>query len=506
MSIELMLVALVLLLLVVGGLCAVILYRILSADSAIPWLLNQRLAAIEGAVARSDATVREECALGREESQKGAKSLREEITTLFGTLATSVRGSVADLASGQNTRLEDFAGRLNEARTTAASDAKALREEVSQNLKSLGDTLTQTLDQLSRVQKERLDQVSGVIADLTQKNGEQQDALRTTVEQRLDAIRMESADKLEDIRQTVNEKLQSTLNERLGASFQVVSDWLEKVHLSIGEMQNLANGVGDLKRLLTNVRARGTWGEVALGGILEEIMAPDQFGRNIEIVPGSNQRVEYAIRLPGDGDKPVWMPIDSKFPTEDYERLEDARQRGEVNAVESCAKAIESAIRLAAKGICTKYIHAPHSTEFAVLFLPTEGLFAEVIRRPGLVDALQRDYRIMIAGPTTLVSLLVAFRMGFRSLAIQQRSSEVWTVLSAVKTEFQKFGGILDKVSKKLRDAQAAVDDEAGVRRRAMDRKLRQLEVLPEIEAATILEIDHLDEVDADQEERVAAE
>jgi DNA recombination protein RmuC len=268
-------------------------------------------------------------------------------------------------------------------------------------------------------------------------------------------------------------------------------------------MQNLATGVGDLKRLLTNVRARGTWGVVALGGILEEVLAPDQFGRNVEIVPGSNQRVEYAIRLPGDGDKPVWMPLDSKFPTEDYERLEDARLHGNVDAVESGAKAIETTIRLAAKGINGKYIHSPHSTEFAVLFLPTEGLFAEVIRRPGLVDTLQRDYRTMVAGPTTLVALLVAFRMGFRSLAIQQRSGEVWTVLSAVKTEFGKFGGMLDKVSKKLREAQAVVDDEGGVRRRAMDRKLRSLEVLPEIEAASVLELEHFDEVEADQQEPV---
>ena len=365
--------------------------------------------------------------------------------------------------------------------------------------------MTLTLEQISQAQRERLDRVSGAVTELTQKSGQQQEALRTTVEHRLDVIRTENTEKLEGIRQTVDEKLQSTLNERLGASFQVVSEWLERVHKSMGEMQNLANGVGDLKRLLTNVKARGTWGEVALGNILEEMMASDQFGRNVEIVPGSNQRVEYAIRLPGDGNTPVWLPLDSKFPSEDYERLEDARQRGDIEAVESAARAIESAIRLAAKDICNKYIHSPHSTDFAVLFLPTEGLFAEVIRRPGLVDALQRDCHIMVAGPTNLVSLLVAFRMGFRSLAIQQRSGEVWTVLSAVKTEFGKFGGMLDKVSKKLREAQTVVDEEAGVRRRAIDRRLRGLEVLPEIEAAAVLELDHADEIDADREVREAA-
>jgi DNA recombination protein RmuC len=242
------------------------------------------------------------------------------------------------------------------------------------------------------------------------------------------------------------------------------------------------------------------------GNLLEEIMAPDQFDRNVEIVPGSRQRVEYAIRLPGDGDAPVWLPVDSKFPTEYYERLEDAPQRGDVAAAETAAKAIEGAVRVAAKDIRAKYVHSPHSTDFAVLFLPTEGLFAEVIRRPGLVDALQRESQIMVAGPTTLVSLLVAFRMGFRSLAIQQRSGEAWTVLSAVKTEFGKFGGILDKVSKKLRETQEVMDIEVGRRRRAMDRKLESLEVLPEIEAATVLELDQADEVDAEDERPEAAE
>jgi DNA recombination protein RmuC len=506
MPIEATLVIVTLLAILVAALCVAMLYRMRSGNAVISPVFDQRLAVIEGSITRSDTLVRDEFARGRDESREGARSLREEITTQFGSLATSVRGSLADLAIGQNARLEDFSGRLNEAKTTAAADAKALREEVAQSLQALGGTLAQTLDQISQAQRERLDRVSGVITELTQKSGHQQEALRASVEQRLDAIRAENGEKLEGIRQTVDEKLQSTLNERLGASFQVVSEWLERVHKSMGEMQNLANGVGDLKRLLTNVKARGTWGEVALGNILEEMMAPDQFGRNVEIVPGSNQRVEYAIRLPGDGDAPVWLPLDSKFPCEDYERLEDARQRGDIEAVEVAARAIESAIRLAARDIKSKYIHSPHSTDFAVLFLPTEGLFAEVIRRPGLVDALQRDCHIMVAGPTNLVSLLVAFRMGFRSLAIQQRSGEVWTVLSAVKTEFGKFGGMLDKVSRKLREAQTVVDEEAGVRRRAIDRKLRGLETLPEIEAATVLELDHVDELDADLEAREAAE
>jgi DNA recombination protein RmuC len=504
-SIETMLL-MALLLLVGAVLCIMWFYGGRLLGSVILPCLDQRLITIEAAIVRSDTLVRDEFARGRDEARVGARSLREEVTTHFGSLATSVRNSVADLATGQNTRLEDFAGRLTETKTAGALDAKVLREEIRATLQQFGDSIGNRIGELITTQGEKLDAVTGQITTLTEGNERRQETLRTTVEQRLDAIRSENSEKLEHIRQTVDEKLQSTLSERLGASFQVVSEWLERVHKSMGEMQTLANGVGDLKRLLANVKTRGTWGEVTLGNLLEEMMAPDQFGRNIEIVPGSNQRIEYAIRLPGDGASPVWLPIDSKFPTEDYERLEDARHRGDMEAVEGAAKAIEAAIRLAAKGINTKYIHSPYSTDFAVLFLPTEGLFAEIIQRPGLVDALQRDFRVMVAGPTNLVSLLVAFRMGFRSLAIQQRSGEVWTVLSAVKTEFGKFGGMLDKVSKKLREAQSVVDEEGGVRRRAMDRKLRGLETLPEMDAAAVLELDRLDALDGDREEREAAE
>jgi len=257
---------------------------------------------------------------------------------------------------------------------------------------------------------------------------------------------------------------------------------------------------------LTDVKTRGAWGEVALGNLLEEMMAPDQYERNVEIVPGSNQRVEYAIRLPGDGEIPVWLPLDAKFPMEDYDRLLDASQRGDVEAVEVAARSIDTVIRASARTICEKYIHSPHSTEFAVLFLPTEGLFAEVIRRPGLVDALQREWHIMVAGPTTLISLLVSLRVGFRSLAIQRHSNEVWKVLAAVKTEFGKFGGILDKVSKKLQETQNVIDVEVGRRRRAMDRKLKGVEVLPEIEAVTVLELDSTEESADEEPERYAAE
>ena len=344
------------------------------------------------------------------------------------------------------------------------------RQESTVGSKLLREEVQLTLNQMA-------EQIRAAVAEL-----------RQAVEGRLDVLRTENTQKLEQMRQTVDEKLQGTLEQRLGASFKMVNDSLTRVHESVGEMQALANGVGDLKRILSNVKARGTWGEVALGNILEEILSADQYARNVEVRPRSNQRVEFAIKLPGDGATPLWLPVDAKYPTEDYDRLVEATERGDPEAAEAALRGIEARVRGAAKDICSKYIAPPYSTDFAVMFLPTEGLFAEVIRRPGLVDWLQRECHTMVAGPTTLVSLLTSLRLGFRTLAIQQRSSEVWQVLSGVKTEFEKFGGVLDKVHKKLDEAQKVVE-EAGVRRRAMDRKLRGVEVLPEVEATALIEL-----------------
>ena len=425
---------------------------------------------VEIAIARVEQGLRDELARGRQETATGSKLLREEVIGAFASLADQVRKAMSDLSAGQGVRLDGFGNRLNEAKSEAAGNARALREEVQQTLRLLGDRL------------------AAAVAELARTSETQQEALRCTVEGRLDVLRSENTEKLEQMRQTVDEKLQGTLEQRLGASFKMVNDSLTRVHESVGEMQVLAIGVGDLKRILSNVKSRGTWGEVALGNILEEILSPDQFARNVEVRPRSGQRVEYAVRLPGDGQTPVWLPIDAKYPTEDYDRLVEATERGEAEAAEVALRGIESRVRSAAKEICEKYVAPPHSTDFAVMFLPTEGLFAEVVRRPGLVDALQREFHVMVAGPTTLVSLLNSLRMGFRSLAIQQRSSEVWRVLSAVKTEFEKFGGILDKVHKKLDEAQKVIED-AGVRRRAMDRKLLSVETMPEAEAAVLLEL-----------------
>jgi DNA recombination protein RmuC len=385
---------------------------------------------LEAVVAKLEQGWRDEFARGRQEGAVGFKLMREE----------------------------------------AATSARALREEIQLTLRQLGDRLAAGL------------------TELASKSEIQQEALRRVVEGRLDVLRSENSAKLELMRQTVDEKLQGTLEQRLGASFKMVNDSLTRVHESVGEMQALANGVGDLKRILSNVKSKGTWAEVALGNLLEEILSPEQYARNVEVRPRSNQRVEFAIKLPGDGHTPLWLPIDAKCPTEDYDRLADATERGDLETAEAALRGIETRVRSAAKDISTKYVAPPHTTDFAVMFLPTEGLFAEVIRRPGLVDALQRDFRVMVAGPTTLVSLLTSLRMGFRTLAIQQRSSEVWKVLSAVKTEFEKFGGILDKVHKKLDEAQKVVE-EAGVRRRAMDRKLLKVETMPEADSARLLEL-----------------
>jgi DNA recombination protein RmuC len=289
------------------------------------------------------------------------------------------------------------------------------------------------------------------------------------------------------MRATVDEKLHATLETRLTESFGNVTTMLAQVHQGLGDMNKLAADVGGLQRVLSNVKSRGVFGEVQLAGLLEQVLAPDQYAANVATVPGSSERVEFAVRFPGStGDAPVWLPIDAKFPREDYERLLDAQESGQIEAARAAGDALERRVRLEAARICDKYVAAPHTTEFAILFLPTEGLYAEVLRRPGLVEALQRDCRIAVAGPTTLLALMTSFQMGFRTLAIEQRSSEVWKTLGAVKTEFAKFGTVLDGVKKKLDEASNKID-ETGRRSRAMARTLREVEALPSEESQRLL-------------------
>lgn len=426
------------------------------------------------------------------------------------------RGTLATLATGLDAGFAGL-GRNNEGlRGNLIEMDRALRREISEGTRSGLMTAFDKVKEGTQAQADGLASVQLALNQLAEvvRGGfdgfsrglrQEQEQLRQRVEGKLEEIRTGNEAKLEQMRLTVDEKLQTTLEQRLSASFKQVSDSLEQVYRSVGEMQALAVGVGDLKRVLTNIKARGTWTEANLENMLGEVLTPDQYGRNVEVKPGSNQRVEFAIRLPGDGDSPVWLPIDVKFPTADYERLMHAAERGDQEEVEQASRAVEARIHQSARDICAKYVHPPHSTDFGVMFLPTEGLFAEVVRRPGLVDLLQRECHIMVAGPTTLATLLTALRMGFRSLAIQKRSAEVWKVLAAVKSEFSSFGGVIDKVSKKLDEAQKVIDVEVGKRRRAMDRSLRAVEALPEAEAAALLAYGALETAHSDLEQTAAA-
>ncbi len=333
----------------------------------------------------------------------------------------------------------------------------------------------------ARTQNEQLGQ-------LALRNEQRLGEVRTAVQEQLKALQEGNERKLEQMRATVDEKLHATLEQRLGESFKQVAERLEQVHQGLGEMQGLARDVGSLNRVLTNVKARGIYGEVQLAGLLEQVFTPQQYAANVETVPGSGARVEFAIRLPGRGDEgtALWLPIDAKFPREDYERLLDAQDRADPQAAEAAARAIEARLKAEARTIREKYVAAPHTTDFAILFVPTEGLYAEALRRPGLVEALQREHRVSLTGPTTLLATLSSLQMGFRTLALEKRSAEVWQVLGAVKTEFGKFGDVLSKTRKKLAEATSTIDA-AEVRTRAMERQLRGVESLPESQVQALL-------------------
>ena len=396
--------------------------------------------------------------------------------------------------------------KLNDAATKQASAGKELREEMTGSFHRLGGTVSDTLKQLGDQQKERLENVTGAISTLSEKHERAQEALKQAVEGRLDAIRTESAAKLDEMRKTVDERLQSTLETRLGESFNRVVEQLERVHKGIGEMQSLAAGVGDLKRVLSNVRVRGTFGEVQLAMILEQFLSPEQYTKNVQVKDGSQERVEFAIRLPGhDADGEVLLPSDSKFPQEDYERLVAAAELGDGDAVAAAAKELENRIKMCAKTIRDKYIAPPRTTDFAFLFLPTEGLYAEALRRPGLFGQLQLEYHVTLTGPTTLTALLNALQMGFRSLAIQKRSSEVWQLLGAVSTEFGKYNQVVENLSKQINTAANSVE-KLGTRTRAISRKLRDVEKLPEATAEILLGPALAETEDAEENEGAPAE
>nr|WP_035568426.1 DNA recombination protein RmuC [Caballeronia sordidicola] len=415
----------------------------------------------------------------RGEVTETSRASRTEAGTAFAHFQQTLATQLASMANVQNTQLEAFSRQLVTLTESNALQSQHARDEQSQALKRFGDALTLQLAQMSESNDRRLNEV------------------RATLEARLKDIEANNAAKLEEMRRTVDEKLHATLEQRLGESFKLVSDRLEQVHRGLGEMQTLAAGVGDLKKVLTNVKTRGTWGEVQLESLLEQLLTADQYAKNVATIPKSNDRVEFAIKLPGRHDAPgqsganavatpVWLPIDAKFPREDYERLIDAQDRADVAAVEEASRALEGRIRAEAKVIAQKYVAPPHTTDFALLFLPTEGLYAEVLRRPGLTDFLQREYRVSVTGPTTLTALLNSLQMGFRTLAIEQRSSEVWQVLGAVKTEFRKFGEVLSKTRSQLEAVTRSIES-AETRTRQMSKKLRDVEALPGEQVANLL-------------------
>lgn len=397
----------------------------------------------------------------RQELQASAQSTRQE--------------TAGHLAQYHNASVQQFDSMRQQMQLQSSSG----REEQARALKRFADTLQQTL------------------GNLTESNAQRMLEVRNTLESKIRDLQADNGKRLEEMRQTVDEKLHATLETRLTESFRQVSERLEKVHQGLGEMQQLAIGVGDLKRVLTNVKTRGTWGEVQLEMLLEQVLTVEQYAKNVETVAGSNARVEFAIKLPGtvDGGAPLWLPIDAKFPKEQYERLQAAADIADAEGVIRAGAELERAVRREAQTICDKYVSPPQTTDFAILFLPTEGLYAEVMRRPGLADDLQRTLRVTIAGPSTLSALLNSLQMGFRTLALEKRSSEVWQVLGAVKTEFTKFGDVLAATKTTLERAAKNIEN-AEVRSRQMARKLKSVEALPSEAAQLLLGSDGLERED----------
>lgn len=380
-------------------------------------------------------------------------------------------------------------GEIAKNREESSSNARQVREELNQSVRLFNDSVLARMAEIANLQRSQLDIFAIQLGSLTKTNDQKLEQLRKTVEERLLLLQQDNGQKLDQMRATVDEKLSATLEQRLGESFKLVSDRLEAVHKGLGEMQTLASGVGDLKKVLTNVKTRGMWGEIQLGNLLDQILTPEQYSSNVITKTGSNDRVEFAIKLPArDGlDNVIWLPIDAKFPMEDYERLIEAQDQANLPRIEEQGKSLEQRIKLEGKTIRDKYLDPPNTTDFGILFLPVEGLYAEVLRRPGLCEILQRDYKIVITGPTTLAALLNSLQMGFRTLAIEKRSGEVWNLLSAVKTEFGKFVEILEKTQKKLQEASNTIDT-ATRKSRTIERKLKNVQTLPASEAELLLD------------------
>lgn len=423
------------------------------------------------------------------------KAMGEEATRSRDALRQTIDQRLSDAATAQGTAAKHLREELTNTLTTRlaamqsslSQSAGDLRAELTTGLGHMAKSMTDVLGQFGAHQKEQLEAVGQELKALTERHEKGQADLRVAVESRLDALRNENSLKLDEMRRTVDEKLQTTLEQRLGESFKSVVEQLERVHKGIGEMQSLATGVGDLKKVLSNVSVRGALGEIQLAMLLDQFLSPEQVIKNANVRENSSERVEFAVKLPGrEADREVLLPIDAKFPQEDYERLVAASERADVDAMAEAAKALENRIKQFARTIRDKYIHPPRTTDFAILFLPTEGLYAEVLRRPGLFEHLQREFHVTIAGPTTLTAFLNALQMGFRSLAIEKRSSEVWKVLGAIRNEFSRYNAVVDKIAKQLHRTATTVETLGG-RTKTMNQKLREVETLPDGSAQELL-------------------
>jgi DNA recombination protein RmuC len=478
----------IVLVLAAGGIALqlILLFRKVAADLK---PVEQAFQSLEKSYERTERSVKDEIARNREEATHSSRQSREELTHTLKGVGDSLQQQLLGLTQTNDQKLErlretveqrlgaiqEESGRkLDQMRQESSTSAQKAREEVTTSLKEFSETLVRTLN------------------DMGQSNQQKFDGLRAAVEEKLRAIQEDNTKQLEQMRATVDEKLQGTLERRLSESFKQVSERLEQVYKGLGEMQALATGVGDLKKVLTNVKTRGTWGEVQLGAMLEQVLTPEQYALNVATKEGG-ERVEFAVKLPGRGEDKeeiVWLPIDAKFPVEDYQRLMDAQEKADPDLADVASKQLENRIKQCASDICGKYLNPPRTTDFGILFLPTEGLFAEVIRRSGLTEYVQRECRVVIAGPTTLWSILNSLQLGFKTLAIQKRSSEVWNLLAAVKTDWTKYGEILDKVQKKLHEATDTIE-KAQARTRVIGRKLKNVQELPVSEAQTVLMIDN---------------
>ncbi|MDX9842307.1 MAG: DNA recombination protein RmuC [Aquabacterium sp.] len=429
----------------------------------------------------------------RDEVARSAVGTRQELAASLALFQQTTLAHHGDTTRTQNEQLDSFRVQLAGFQQSLADSQRDSMQQQSQQGLALREAQSLSLARFTEAQEAALRRLGEGVAEqlrvLSDANERRLGEVRLTVETRLQALQADNEKKLEQMRQTVDEKLHATLEARLGESFKQVAERLEQVHRGLGDMQRLASDVGSLNRVLNNVKTRGIFGEVQLAGLLEQVFTPDQYAVNVETVPGSGARVEFAIRLPGQGGAdgaPVWLPIDAKFPREDYERLLEAQDKADVAGVEAAAKALEVRLRQEAKTIRDKYLAPPHTADFAILFVPTEGLYAEALRRPGLVEALLRECRVMLAGPTTLLATLNSLQMGFRTLALEKRSSEVWQVLGAVKTEFGKFGDVLAKTRKKLDEASNTISS-VETRTRVMGRALKQVEAMPDAQTQALL-------------------